>query len=50
VLFRSFQKVPALHALAPKGSEPPFATAQGIVLLLFVVAGVLSFRRFRPVS
>jgi hypothetical protein len=47
---QAFQKVPALHALAPKGSEPPFAIAQGIVLLLFVVAGALSVRRFRPVS
>jgi hypothetical protein len=24
-----FQKIPALHALAPKGNEPPFAVAQG---------------------
>jgi hypothetical protein len=45
---QAFQKIPALHALAPKGSEPPFAIAQGIVLLFFVVAGVLSVRRFRP--
>jgi hypothetical protein len=43
-----FQKVPALHALAPRGSEPPFAIAQGLVLLFFIVAGVVSFRRFRP--
>ncbi len=44
-----FLKVPSLHALAPKGSEPPFAATQGIVLLLFVVAGILSVRRYRPV-
>ncbi len=35
-----FLKVPALHALAPKGSEPPFAITQGLVLLFFVVSGV----------
>ncbi|MDX3807778.1 hypothetical protein ACXIUS_00985 [Bosea thiooxidans] len=32
-----FLKVPALHALAPTGSEPPFAIAQGIVLVVFAV-------------
>lgn len=45
---QAFMKIPALHALAPKGSEPPFAIAQGIVLLLFVVAGILSVKRFHP--
>jgi hypothetical protein len=45
-----FQKVPALHSLAPGGSEPPFAVAQGLVLLAFIVAGVLAFRRFRPLA
>jgi hypothetical protein len=45
---QSFLKIPALHALAPKGSEPPFAIAQGIVLLLFVVAGTLAVKRFHP--
>jgi hypothetical protein len=44
-----FAKVPALHALAPHGNEPPFGVAQGSVLLFFVVTGVLSFRRFRRV-
>jgi hypothetical protein len=45
---QSFLKVPALHALAPQGSEPPFAIAQGIVLVLFAIAGFLAVRRFRP--
>jgi hypothetical protein len=40
--------LPALHALAPNGSEPPFAIAQGIVLVLFLLGGVLAARRFRP--
>ncbi len=45
-----FLKVPALHALAPKGSEPPFAIVQGIVLLLFVALGVRAAKRFRVPS
>ena len=43
-----FLKVPSLHALAPKQSEPPFAVAQGIVFVLFVVAGVAAVKRFHP--
>lgn len=42
-----FLKVPALHAFAPTQKEPPFAIAQGCVLLLFVVVGILAVRRFR---
>lgn len=49
LVVQSFQKVPALHALAPKGSEPPFAIAQGLVLLFFIVTGFLAFRRFRSI-
>ena len=48
LVVQSFQKVPALHALAPTQKEPPFAVTQGVVLLLFVVLGVLAVRRFRP--
>jgi hypothetical protein len=47
LIAQSFQKVPALHALAPKGNEPPFAIAQGILLVLFIVAGVLAVKKFR---
>ncbi len=39
LVVQAFLKMPALHALAPKGSEPPFATAQGIVLVLFIPGG-----------
>lgn len=46
LVVQSFLKVPALHALAPNGSEPPFVIAQGIVLLAFVVLGFLAVRRF----
>ena len=50
LVVQSFLKVPALHALAPKGNEPPFAIAQGILLVLFIIAGVLAVKRFRPVD
>lgn len=45
---QAFQKIPALHALAPTGSEPPFVVAQVLVLALFVILGVLALRRFHP--
>jgi hypothetical protein len=50
LVVQSFLKVPALHALAPKGSEPPFALAQGLVLMFYLVMGVLAVRRFRPAA
>jgi hypothetical protein len=48
LVVQSFLKVPALHAFAPNGNEPPFAIAQGCVLLVFIVLGVLAAKRFRP--
>lgn len=50
LVVQSFLKVPALNALAPNGNEPPFALAQGIVLVLFILAGLISLRRFHPVA
>jgi len=50
LIAQGFQKVPALHALAPKGNEPPFAIAQGILLVLFIVAGVLAVKKFHPAA
>ena len=44
---QAFQKVPALKAIAPKQSEPPFAVTQLVVLALFVVLAILATRRFR---
>jgi len=41
-----FLKIPALQALAPTQSEPPFAIAQGAVLLIFVALAVLAAKRF----
>ena len=47
---QAFLKIAPLHALAPTGTEPPFAVAQGIVLLLFVGLGVLAVPRYRPLT
>lgn len=51
LVIQSFLKVPALHALAPSvpPAEPPFAIAQGVVLVFFVVAIIGAVRRYRPV-
>ena len=46
---QSFLKIPALHAMAPTGTEPAFLVAQTIVLILFVVLGFFTTRRFRGV-
>jgi hypothetical protein len=50
LVIQSFLKIGPLHALAPSvpPSEPPFAVAQGIVLIFFVVAIIGAIRRFRP--
>ena len=45
---QSFLKISALRDLAPTQSEPPFAIAQGAVLLVFVVLFVVAVRRFHP--
>ena len=43
-----FQKTPALKALAPTQSEPPFLIAQMIVLVSFVLLALAASLRFRP--
>jgi hypothetical protein len=42
-----FQKVPALKAMAPTGSEPPFLVAQLVCMALFVVLGIGAAIKFR---
>jgi hypothetical protein len=41
-----FMKIPALRALAPTGSEPPFLVSQVVVMLIFIVLGVFATKRF----
>ena len=45
---QSFLKVPALNALAPTQSEPPFLIAQSVVLLIFIAFAVVALRSFHP--
>jgi len=45
---QSFEKIGPLHALAPTGKEAPFMVVQGIMLLVFIAAGYLALKRFRP--
>jgi len=47
LVVQAFLKVPALKALAPTESEPPFQTTQLLVLGLFVVLAVITVIKFR---
>jgi hypothetical protein len=51
LVIQSFLKVGPLHALAPSvpPSEPPFAVAEGLVLVFFIIVIIGAVRRFRPV-
>lgn len=44
---QAFQKVPALAALAPKQTEPPFVVTQLVVLVLFIVLTIVAAKRLR---
>jgi len=46
---QSFLKIPALHALAPTGSEPPFLVAQSVVLAIFIWLTWPAAKRFHVV-
>ncbi len=48
LVVQSFIKVAALNALAPTQAEPPFAIAQGAVLAIFILIGIVAVIRFRP--
>jgi hypothetical protein len=47
LVVQSFLKVPALNALAPSGTEPPFAAAQGALLIAMIGLGYLAFKASR---
>jgi hypothetical protein len=47
LIVQSFQKVPALKALAPTQSEAPFVAAQVVALVAFLILGALATIRFR---
>jgi hypothetical protein len=48
LIVQSFQKVSFLQPLAPKGSEPPFAIAQGAALVAFLLLGWMALTTFHP--
>jgi hypothetical protein len=47
LVVQSFLKIPALKALAPNGNEPPFAAAQGVVLIACIALGFFCARAAR---
>jgi len=47
LIVQLFQKVPALKAMAPTQSEPPFVIAQITALVVFVAFAVVAVMRFR---
>ena len=47
-IVQSFEKIPALNAMAPTQTEQPFQLTQLSVLGLFVVLGFVAAIRFRP--
>jgi hypothetical protein len=47
-IVQAFLKIPALTPLAPTQSEPPFAIAQGVALVILVILGIAAVRKFHP--
>lgn len=47
-IVQSFEKIPALKAMAPTQSEPPFKLTQLMALVLFAVLTLVAAIRFRP--
>jgi hypothetical protein len=45
---QAFEKIPALHALAPTQSEPPFKLTQLVVLLASALLAIVAAIRFHP--
>jgi len=45
---QSFEKIPALHAMAPTQTEQPFKLTQLTVLSLFLILAIVAVIRFRP--
>lgn len=50
LVVQAFQKIPALHALAPTQTELPFKLTQLAALLLFVGLGTRAVRNFHPAN
>ena len=50
LVVQAFEKAPALHALAPTQSEPPFVGTQLVVLVVFIILTLFAGRKFHPAS
>ena len=52
LVVQAFQKIPALHAIAPgiPPSGPVFLAVQLVVLAVFIVAGWIAWRTFKPLK
>lgn len=50
LVVQAFRHVPSLNALAPTQTEPAFQLAQLVNLVLFVVIGKISFRKYHPTN
>jgi hypothetical protein len=48
LIVQLFLKVPALNAIAPNQSEPPFLITHVLALAVFVVLGILATIMFQP--
>jgi hypothetical protein len=48
LIVQSFEKIPALKAMAPTQTEQPFKLAQLIALALFILLTIVAAVRFRP--
>ena len=48
LVVQSFEKVPALHAMAPTQTECPFKLTQLVVLIVSTVLAIVAVIRFRP--
>jgi hypothetical protein len=48
VIVQSFLKIAVLHDLAPNGNEPPLLIAQGALLVVAVVLGIIALMKFHP--
>lgn len=47
LIVQAFRRVPALAAMAPTQSEPPFLLAQLVVMAVFIGLGIAAVRGFR---
>jgi len=48
LVVQAFEKIPALHAMAPTQTEPPFKLAQLIVLVVSALLAIIAAIRFHP--